>query len=50
MKTYNNQVIINGVKYTNTVKAENYKEALKIQKRLKLTSKNTFIGRLTRSN
>ena len=26
MKAYTNTVIINGEKYTNTVKAENYKE------------------------
>lgn len=49
MKTYTNTVIINGVKYTNIVKAENFKEALKIQKDRKAKSKNTFQGRLTLS-
>lgn len=46
MKTYTNTVIINGEKYTNTVEANSYKEALKIQKYRKLKSKNTFEGRL----
>ena len=49
MKTYTNTVIINGEKYTNTVKAENYKEALKIQKDRKAKSKNAFEGRLIKS-
>ena len=49
MKAYTNTVIINGEKYTNTVKAENYKEALKIQKDRKAKSKNTFEGRLIKS-
>ena len=49
MKTYTNTVIINGEKYTNKVAAENYAEALKIQKKRKAKSKNTFEGRLTRS-
>ena len=35
MKTYTNTVIINGQKFTNIVEAENYKEALKIQKERK---------------
>lgn len=47
MKTYINTVIINGQKFTNTVEAENYKEALKIQKERKAKSKNTFEGKLT---
>ena len=47
MKTYTNTVIINGQKFTNKVEAENYKEALKIQKERKAKSKNTFEGRLT---
>jgi len=47
MKTYTNIVIINGVNYTNTVKAHDYKEALKIQKVRKAHSKNAFTGRLT---
>jgi hypothetical protein len=46
MKTYTNTVIINGEKFTNKVEAENYKEALKIQKQRKSKSKNTFEGRL----
>jgi len=46
MKTYINTVIINGEKFTNKVEAENYKEALKIQKERKAHSKNTFKGRL----
>lgn len=49
MKKYTNTVIINGEKYTNTVDAENYKEALRIQKERKAKSKNTFKGRLTLS-
>ena len=49
MKTYANTVIINGEKFTNKVEAENYKEALKIQKERKAKSKNTFEGRLTLS-
>lgn len=49
MKTYTNTVIINGEKFTNKVEAENYKEALKIQKERKAKSKNTFEGRLTLS-
>jgi hypothetical protein len=44
MKTYTNTVIINGEKFTNKVEAENYKEALKIQKERKAKSKNTFEG------
>jgi len=47
MKTYVNTVIVNGVKYTNTVEASSYKEALKIQKERKHKSKNTFEGALT---
>lgn len=47
MKTYTNTVIINGQKFTNIVEAENYKEALKIQKERKAKSKNTFEGKLT---
>lgn len=47
MKTYINTVIINGQKFTNTVDASNYKEALKIQKERKAKSKNTFEGKLT---
>ena len=46
MKIYTNTVLINGVKYTNSVEAENYKEALKIQKERKARSRNTFEGRL----
>lgn len=46
MKTYTNTVIINGEKFTNTVEATGYKEALKIQKERKAKSKNTFEGRL----
>lgn len=49
MKTYTNTVIINGEKFTNKVEAENYKEALKIQKERKAKSKNKFEGRLTLS-
>lgn len=49
MKTYTNTIIINGERYTNTVDAENYKEALKLQKDRKEKSKNTFEGRLTLS-
>ena len=49
MKKYVNTVIINGEKFTNTVEANNYKEALKIQKERKQKSKNTFVGRLTKS-
>ena len=47
MKTYTNTVIINGQKFTNKVEAENYKEALKIQKERKVKSKNIFEGKLT---
>ena len=47
MKKYTNTIIINGEKYTNTVEAESYREALKIQKQRKDKSKNTFSGRLT---
>jgi hypothetical protein len=50
MKVYNNQVIINGEVYTNIIKADNYTEALKIQKLRKKQSKNTFKGRLTKAN
>lgn len=46
MKTYTNTVIINGEKFTNTVEASNYKEALKIQKERKVRSRNSFEGRL----
>jgi len=46
MKTYTNTVIINGEKFTNTVEANDYKEALKIQKERKAKSKNNFEGRL----
>ena len=46
MKTYTNIVIINGQEFTNKVEANNYKEALKIQKDRKNKSKNTFKGRL----
>lgn len=46
MKTYTNTVFINGEKFTNKVEAENYKDALKIQKERKAKSKNTFEGRL----
>jgi len=49
MKTYINTVIITGEKFTNKVEAENYQEALKIQKKRKAHSKNTFEGRLTLS-
>lgn len=49
MKTYINTVIINGQKFTNKVDANNYTEALKIQKERKAHSKNTFKGRLTLS-
>ena len=49
MKTYTNIVIINGEKFTNKVEAENYKEALRIQKERKAKSKNSFTGRLTLS-
>ena len=46
MKTYTNTVIINGVEYTNKVEANNYKEALQIQKERKSKSKNNFKGKL----
>lgn len=46
MKIYNNFVIINGIQYTNTVKAANYSEALKIQRERKKKSGNTYVGRL----
>lgn len=49
MEKFVNTVLINGQKFTNTVEAENYKEALKIQKERKAKSKNTFVGRLTKS-
>jgi hypothetical protein len=48
MKVYNNQVIINGEVYANIIKADNYTEALKIQKIRKKQSKNTFKGKLTK--
>jgi len=47
MKTYTNTVIINGEKFTNKVNADNYKDALKIQRQRKNKSKNTFKGHLT---
>lgn len=47
MKTYTNTVIINGEKFTNKVEAENYKDALKIQRDRKAKSRNSFQGRLT---
>jgi len=47
MKTYTNIVVINGINFTNVVKASSYNEALKIQKDRKYKSKNTFKGRLT---
>jgi len=50
MKTYTNTVIINGEKFTNSVEANNHKEALKIQKDRKSKSRNKFEGRLTLSN
>ena len=46
MKTYSNTVVINGIEYTNIVKANNYKEALQIQRKLKSKSKNIFKGKL----
>jgi hypothetical protein len=46
MKKYTNTVVINGNQFTNTVEADDYKEALKIQKERKAKSKNTFQGRL----
>ena len=46
MKTYTNTVIINGEKFTNKVEAENYKEAMEIQKARKAKSKHSFEGRL----
>lgn len=46
MKTYTNIVIINGCEFTNIVKADNYKEALSIQKDRKKKSNNIFKGRL----
>ena len=46
MKTYTNTVIINGEKFTNKVEANEYKEALKIQKERKRHSKHIFEGRL----
>lgn len=46
MKTYTNTIIINGEKFINRVEAENYSDALKIQKKRKVKSKNTFEGRL----
>lgn len=46
MKTYTNIVIINGKKFTNKVEAENYTEALKMQKERKAKSKYIFKGRL----
>jgi hypothetical protein len=49
MKTYTNTVIINGQKFTNKVEAENYNDALKIQKYRKSISKNKFEGRLNKA-
>jgi hypothetical protein len=46
MKKYTNTVVINGEKFTNTVEASSYKEALEIQKQRKNKSINTFEGRL----
>jgi len=50
MKTYTNIVVINGISYTNAVKASDYKEALLIQKERKAQSKNIFKGRLENAN
>jgi len=47
MKTYTNTVIINGEKFTNKVDADNYKDALKIQRQRKNKSKNRLKGHLT---
>jgi hypothetical protein len=49
MKTYTNTVIINGQKFTNKVEAENYIDALKIQKDRKSNSKNKFEGHLNKT-
>lgn len=46
MKTYTNTVVINGIEYTNKIIANDYKEALIMQKQRSRTSKNTFKGRL----
>ena len=46
IKIYTNVIVINSVKYTNIIEAENYTEALKLQKERKVKSKNVFIGRL----
>lgn len=46
MKNYTNTVIINGVEYSNIIKAFNYKEALEIQKKRKSKSNNKFKGKL----
>ena len=48
MTKYFNIVVINGIDYTNVVEANNYKEALKIQKERKAKSNHTFKGKLTK--
>ena len=50
MKKYINTVVINGVTYTNTVEAKNYKEALAIQRERKIKSKYIYKGHLTLNN
>ena len=50
MKKYINTVVINGVTYTNTVEAKNYKEALAIQRERKIKSKYIYKGHLTLTN
>jgi hypothetical protein len=50
LKIYTNIVVINGVEFTNTVKAENFSEALEIQRDRKKTARHSEVkykGRLT---
>ena len=46
MKNYFNIIIINGVEFTNKINANNYKEALAIQKVRKKKSKHSFKNHL----
>jgi hypothetical protein len=47
---YYNKVQINGDWYTNTIEADNYKEALKKHAEQKRKSKNKFKGRLEKGS
>ena len=46
-KSFSNKVIINGIEYTNTIYALNYRDALAIHKEAKRLSRFKFKGHLT---